>query len=335
MWRHGSTQISWIQILFGSRFIRSRHTPLTEINMWNTCEAHVEHMWNSCEEVCDTHVKPMWNTREYARFTCGYWNFTCEETCETHVFSHMKFHMWKFTCEISHVKFHVWITCEISHVEISCVNHMWNFTCEISHVKYHMWNFTGEISHVFHTVKFHMWNFTCQNKFHMWKSHVEFHMWNFTRENSSPEGEGMHYKRYRWKDIAPLLLYMCVYISDKTFDRPGLWVHSICLKNRRILTVPNSQFFFDFSSTVLFHFLSFRWNFILMFITKSVGVTTSSWRVLSPVDHMAHMASCRRRWSCRPGRLQPGLSRLRYKVNILRRIIWCRILGPIIGKGVG
>ena len=102
------------------------------------------------------------------------WNFTCE------------FHIWKFTCiltcEISHVKFPVWITCGFSHVKF----HLWHFTCEVSHVKFHMWSFTCEISHV----KLHMW-FTCgisHVKFHMWFtreiSHVKFHMWNFTCEIS-------------------------------------------------------------------------------------------------------------------------------------------------------
>ena len=135
----------------------------------------------------------MWN------LPCDFnmWNFTGR-------YSHVKFHikffvceipyvksrnMWNFTCEISHVKFHMWkfhmgtFTCDISHVKF----HMWNFTCENPHVKFHMWNFTCEISHV----KFHMWNLTCEIshvKFHMWKavtceiSHVKFHMWLFTCE---------------------------------------------------------------------------------------------------------------------------------------------------------
>ena len=83
--------------------------PLQKIVMCFPCDSHVIHMWSS--------------------------NNTCESQnpCVSHVTysSHVKFHMWNFTCEISHVKFH-----------------MWNFTCGITHVKFHMWNFTCEISRV-------------------------------------------------------------------------------------------------------------------------------------------------------------------------------------------
>ena len=85
--------------------------------------------------------------------------------------SHVKFHMWNFTCwNMSHVKFHMWnFTCEISHVKNMSYE---NFTCEISHVKFHMWNFTCEISHVKNMshgkhmgFEIHMcyWNLTCES----------------------------------------------------------------------------------------------------------------------------------------------------------------------------
>jgi hypothetical protein len=73
--------------------------------------------------------------------------------------SHVKFHMWNFTCEFG--------TCDFSHVntcEIMCLHvklHMWNFTCEVSHLnlEHVKHNFTCEISHVeFHTCEI-MWNF--------------------------------------------------------------------------------------------------------------------------------------------------------------------------------
>ena len=117
-------------------------------------------------------------------------NFTCDFS------HHKKFHLWKFTCEISDVNFHMrWSTynivqinhirlfiCEISHVTF----HIWNnFPCEISHVKFPMWKVTSEISH-----EKHMWKITCENShvkhmtyahgFHMWKNHMCF--WNFTCE---------------------------------------------------------------------------------------------------------------------------------------------------------
>ena len=125
----------------------------------------------------------------------------------------MKFHMWNFTCEISHVKFHMWLSHVKFHMyfhmwnftcEISRVNHMWNFACEISQMKFHMWSFTCEISHV----KFHTWNFTCDShvKFHMWNftchSHVKFHMWNFLCEIS-------HVKFHMWKYMCFTWLFTC------------------------------------------------------------------------------------------------------------------------------
>ena len=107
------------------------------------------------------------------------------------LFSHVKhmcyqyvFHMWRVTCEKSHVKFpmRLLFTWEVSHGKF----HMWNFTCGISHGKFHMWNFTCEISHV----KFHTENFTCEIsrvEFHIriftWEwSYVKFLIWSFTWE---------------------------------------------------------------------------------------------------------------------------------------------------------
>ena len=90
--------------------------------------SHVTHMWF-------THVKfqkHMWISYPMC-FTWDYfhmWNTCAINMCFTCV-SHVKSHMWKIPCEISHVT----------------AFHMWNFTCEISHVKFHMWNFTCEISH--------------------------------------------------------------------------------------------------------------------------------------------------------------------------------------------
>ena len=76
----------------------------------------------------------------------------------------MKFHMWNFICEISHVKFHMWkIPCEISHVK-----HMWKVTCEISHVK-----------HLNYAHVFHMWKITCV----FGTSHV-IHMCHFCKGES-------------------------------------------------------------------------------------------------------------------------------------------------------
>ena len=140
-------------------------------------------MWSPCENACETHETDV-NHPWICLFHMCYWNFPCENICVSHVFSHVKFHMWNFTCEI--------VTCEKSHGKFSHVtfpmwkSHMWIFPCEISHVTFPMWNFTCEISHK----TFHMWNITCDKshvKFHTRNitceiSHVEFPMWNSTDE---------------------------------------------------------------------------------------------------------------------------------------------------------
>ena len=108
----------------------------------------------------------MWITCEVPKNTCDFF------TCETHVHSwgvsHVKFHMWLFTC-VSHVKFHMgFFTCEISHVKF----HTWNFTCEISYVNCHMWYFTCEQSYMIKVC-----NFIClssHGKINMWYSPCEF-----------------------------------------------------------------------------------------------------------------------------------------------------------------
>ena len=96
------------------------------------------------------------------------WFFTCETHVHSWGVSHVKFHMWLFTC-VSHVKFHMgFFTCEISHVKF----HIWNSTCEISYVNCHMWYFTCEQSYM---IK--MCNFICQSshgKINMWYSPCEF-----------------------------------------------------------------------------------------------------------------------------------------------------------------
>ena len=112
--------------------------PLQKFLMWLTC---VKHMWSS-KNTCASQIPCVSRGIIF--------------TCETHVLSicvsrvsHVKSHMWKVTCEISHVTvFHMGnSTCEISHVK----HHMWNITCEISHVIFQMWNSTWE----YLPVKFH------------------------------------------------------------------------------------------------------------------------------------------------------------------------------------
>ena len=98
--------------------------------MWFTCESHVkfkEHMW---------FPKPM----------C----LPCDMFITWEI-SHLKFHMWNFTCEITCDMF---LTCEISHVKFLLGNFTCDMliTCEISLV----WNFN---------VAFHMWFFWF---FRMW-----------------------------------------------------------------------------------------------------------------------------------------------------------------------
>ena len=132
---------------------------------------HWEHFYNSRLQntatmlsipyrngTCESHVK----------FQKHMWFFTCETHVHSWGVSHVKFHMWLFTC-VSHVKFHMWyFTCEISHVKF----HIWNFTCEISYLNCHMWYFTCEQSYI---IK--LCNFICQSshgKIHMWYSPCEF-----------------------------------------------------------------------------------------------------------------------------------------------------------------
>ena len=143
--------------------------------MWNTYETDVNHPW-----ICLFHM-------------C-YWNFPCENICVSHLFSHGKFHMWNFTCEI--------VRCNKSHGKFSHVtipmwkSHIWIFPCEISHVTFPMWNFTCGISHIFtydfSHVKYHMWKVTCEISRE--RSHVKFHMWYFTCEIP-------HVKFHRWNHI--------------------------------------------------------------------------------------------------------------------------------------
>ena len=173
---------------------------LTEILVWSTWATHVKPLWKCMWNTYETDVNHPW----ICLFHMCYWNFPCENICVSHVFSHGKFHMWNFTCEI--------VTCEKSHEKFSHVtfpmwkSHMWIFPCEISHVTFPMWNFTCEISHK----TFHMWNITCEKshvKFHTRNitceiSYVIFHMWNFPCEIPQMKS---HVKVVTWESFSHVI----------------------------------------------------------------------------------------------------------------------------------
>ena len=139
---------------------------------WLTCDSH---MWSS-KNTCESHILCVSHGII----------FTCEthvlSTCVSHVF-----HMWRVTCEKSHVKFPMWLffTCDcFSHVKF----HMCNFTCEISHVKFHRWNAWYCINKLYH------------NKWNITRSYTADAVW-YRHPSGQPTWHDVTGRDRTWQDV--------------------------------------------------------------------------------------------------------------------------------------
>ena len=190
--------------------------------------------------------------------------------------SHVKFHMWLFTC-VSHVKFHMgFFTCEISHVKF----HIWNFTCEISYVNCHMWYFTCEQSYMIKVC-----NFICQSshgKINMWYSPCEYSKVKFLIVG--------HFSC----EISPMTSFLCSYTCSFPIIKFEMQ-YSTCknhmwkvtyelshVKFQSLLTCRMWNFTFGISRVEICH----TWNFTC----KISHVKFHMWNFTCEISHVKNMS---------------------------------------------